>query len=225
LRCGSLERHRFLVLIGTLLRAVWIAADRTSRVSTLLEIAPSTATRPFRALFDHAVTIDADPAADGRVVDMVASLTGLPCANGSVDALVALHVLEHIPDDRQAMAEIHRVLTGKGVAVLQVPLSTRATTDEEPLSSAEERKARYGQADHVRLYGADFFDRLTAAGLRWIKVSPRECMAGFSVTKYRLAPDEALVFAVRADAPLAIERLSLFDAALRQGREQAAAFE
>ncbi len=108
-----------------------------------------------------------------------------------MDALVALHVLEHIEDDRSAMAEIRRVLTGRGVAILQVLLSSRAT-DEEP-------KERGARADHVRLYGADFFDRLSAAGLRWIKVSPRACMADFSVTKYRLAPDDALVFAVRDD--------------------------
>ena len=69
------------------------------------------------------------------------------------------------------MAEIARVLRPTGIAVIQVPLSGRLTTDEAVLTTAGERTARYGQADHVRFYGADFFARLSEAGLTSISIS------------------------------------------------------
>lgn len=97
------------------------------------------------------------------------SLTELPLEDGSVDLLLCNHVLEHIPDDARAMAEIARVLSPKGRAILQVPLSTRLTeTREGDGSERPEEKIRlYGQDDHVRIYAfADYTRRLEAAGLR-----------------------------------------------------------
>lgn len=183
----------------------------------MIEVAPSHATRPFRRMFGAATTVDADPAADGRIVDVVASLTELPMAPASTDVALVLHVLEHIPDDRKAMAEIARVLRSNGVAILQVPLSGQLMTDEDVLTAPEERLSRYGQADHVRLYGDDFFARLREAGLTCISVSPRQSMAPEAVEKYGLLPDEALVFAVRSDSARAVERLEIFGTMLRRG--------
>ena len=216
--CGSLERHRFLQLVGSMIRSFWIPETRPHHRTVLIEIAPSRATQEFRKLFGVAATFDADPAADHRIVDAVASLTALPIPPDAVDAALVLHVLEHIPDDRKAMAEIARTLRPAGIAILQVPLSGQPATDEEVLHTDEERAARYGQADHVRLYGNDIFARLTAAGLACEAVSPRESMPPEAVKKYGLLPDEALIFAVRADSPTAPGRLSLFAARLRKGK-------
>jgi len=217
--CGSLERHRFLRLVGPMIQSFWIPETRPHHRTAMIEISPSHATRPFREMFGVATTFDADPAADSRIVDVVASLTDLPMAADTVDVALVLHVLEHVPDDRRAMAEIARTLRPTtGVAVLQVPLSGRHATDEEILQTAEERTARYGQADHVRLYGDDFLARLKSAGLVSMAVSPRESMPAEAVKKYGLLPDEALVFAVRADSPVACDRLSVFASQLRKGR-------
>lgn len=213
-QCGSLERHRFLQLMGPLLRSRWVPETRPFERAALVEVAPSSATLPFRRLFGISKTVDADPQADGRVVDIVASLTDLPFPGDYADVLLALHVLEHIPDDRKAMAEIARVLAPTGVAILQVPLSDRDTTDEALLDTAEERVARYGQADHVRLYGNDFFARLNEAGLTCAAVSPRDSMSSESIERYGLLPDQALVFAVRFDATRAKECLEYFVSSL-----------
>lgn len=213
-QCGSLERHRFLQLMGPLLRSRWVPETRPFERAALVEVAPSSATLPFRRLFGNSKTVDADPQADGRVVDIVASLTELPFPGEYADVLLALHVLEHIPDDRKAMAEIARVLAPTGVAVLQVPLSDRDTTDEAVLDTPEERVARYGQADHVRLYGNDFLARLNEAGLVCAAVSPRDSMSSVSIESYGLLPDQALVFAVRLDAPRARECLEYFVSSL-----------
>ncbi|MDI1466032.1 class I SAM-dependent methyltransferase [Catellatospora sp. KI3] len=45
----------------------------------------------------------------------------LPLADGSFDLLVAFDVLEHIEEDDQAAAEIHRVLRPGGTALIAVP--------------------------------------------------------------------------------------------------------
>ena len=50
-----------------------------------------------------------------------ASGTDIPLADESVDAVVAINVLEHIPDDVLALAEVFRVLRPGGRAVIVIP--------------------------------------------------------------------------------------------------------
>ena len=216
-QCGSLERHRFLGLVAPLLRTFWLPSSQPRSETSMVEVAPSNASAPVRSMFGTSLTIDADPQADGRIVDLVASLTDLPLPSASTDFALALHVLEHIPDDRSAMREIARVLRPSGIAILQVPLSGADATDEEVLNSPQERQARYGQADHVRLYGRDFFERLEAAGLSTVSITPRESMPQEVVAKYALLADDALVFAVRSDSSWANKRLQALDTMLRKG--------
>ena len=56
------------------------------------------------------------------IADLVlASATALPFADGTFSAVVALDVLEHIPDDHAAAAEIARVIAPGGMFYLTVP--------------------------------------------------------------------------------------------------------
>jgi SAM-dependent methyltransferase len=50
-----------------------------------------------------------------------ASLTAVPLPDASVDLAVCTEVLEHVPDDERAIAELTRVLMPRGVLVLSVP--------------------------------------------------------------------------------------------------------
>lgn len=50
-----------------------------------------------------------------------ASATDIPLADAAVDAVVAINVLEHIPDDVAALREVHRVLRPGGRAVIVIP--------------------------------------------------------------------------------------------------------
>jgi SAM-dependent methyltransferase len=48
-------------------------------------------------------------------------LNACPLPTGSLDAVVLLNVLEHIEDDRKALAQVFRILKPGGVAVIEVP--------------------------------------------------------------------------------------------------------
>lgn len=108
------------------------------------------------------LSIDVEPGKAMRTMD----LTQLALPDHDRDLLICYHVLEHIPDDRAAMGEIRRVLRPEGQAIVQVPLAAEETDEEFRDAPPAVRAERYGQPDHVRLYGrTDFVRRLAAAGL------------------------------------------------------------
>ncbi len=101
-------------------------------------------------------TAEGSEVAAERGLDVVrADAQQLPVADQSLDMVTALDVLEHIPDDRRAAAEIHRVLRPGGRLVAAVPVDPR-------LWSAHDEAV-----GHVRRYTRDQFVRLLeGAGLQ-----------------------------------------------------------
>jgi SAM-dependent methyltransferase len=213
-RCGSLERHRLLALLLPTLADIVTDSDQhhgdgdghsgdgsdegsdvpgAGRADSGLavDVAPSKALDSTldRLTGMRRLRMDFDPAADGRLVDVRASVTSIPLSDGSVDLLLCSHVLEHVPDDAQAMREIGRVLSDRGLGVILVPQRPGAT-DEDPDASAEERLRRFGQADHVRYYGDDFDERLTAAGLSVARFACDDLVDRRSARMLRLVPAE-----------------------------------
>jgi SAM-dependent methyltransferase len=74
-------------------------------------------------------------------------------------------VLEHVNDDRRALAEIRRVVGKSGWALISVPINLDEETQEDTsITDPEEQKRRFGEAGHVRIYGGDLRDRLDQAG-------------------------------------------------------------
>ena len=132
---------------------------------------------------------------------VVADLTDLPFDEGSFDVVICSHVLEHVPDDRAAMRELHRVLVPSGEALLLVPLSTDGGgMDEDPtIVSPTERERRFGQWDHVRLYDRGSFDmRLGSAGFEVSVFDPFGCDAAEAAAR-KLNPLELLTVATRVE--------------------------
>jgi SAM-dependent methyltransferase len=187
-QCGSLERHRFLALLLENL-APYVGSARA-----VLEVAPSRVTTQMLARLRPPlhVRMDFDPGADARVVDVQASITDMPFADGVFDVVLCYHVLEHVPDDRAGMRELARVLSPGGIALVQVPWRPGTLTDEDPSAPVEQRIARFGQADHVRYYGRDFDDRLAESGLEVFRFDPRDVLTPELTEAIRVSPHETV---------------------------------
>ena len=61
---------------------------------------------------------------------------------------------------------MRRVLRPNGLALIMLPVieGWARTYEPENVRTPEERKRHFGQADHLRFYGADVRDRIRAAG-------------------------------------------------------------
>jgi len=106
-----------------------------------------------------------------------ADLTAAPFPDDAFDIVICSHVLEHVPDDARALGEIRRILAPGGHALLLTPLALDGLgTDEDPaLHDPVEQDRRFGQWDHVRIYGRDdFLARMRAAGFETRAVDPFE---------------------------------------------------
>ena len=86
-------------------------------------------------------------------------------ADGEFDLLIASDVLEHVYDDKKAISEIHRILKVDGRAILTVPQKDNLKSTIEDLSNLSEidREKKFGQHDHYRIYGVDFYNKLQEA--------------------------------------------------------------
>jgi SAM-dependent methyltransferase len=158
--CGSLERHRLL----------WLWLERRTdlfRVTArLLHLAPEPLLGRRLAALPRITYVSAD--LQSPLARVRADATRLAFRDAAFDVILCLHVLEHVPDDRAAMRELRRTLAPGGWAVLQSPVEAgRAVTFEDPsVTSPAERERRFGQRDHVRIYGRDYERRLSEAGFR-----------------------------------------------------------
>ena len=127
-------------------------------------------------------------------VDVKADILNLPFAENSFDMVFCNHVLEHIEDDAKAMSELFRVLKPGGMGIFQVPqdLNREKTFEDFSITDPEERAEHFGQYDHVRVYGRDYFDRLRKAGFQVLEVDYSKNLSSEKIDKYRLVKGEIL---------------------------------
>ncbi len=182
----SLERHRLLWL--------WLEreTDFFTKPSKVLHFAPEQAFyRRFRKMshLDYTTTDLNSPLADVK-----ADICDLPFGENSFDILFCNHVLEHIPDDTQAMQELYRILRPGGMAILQIPqdLTREITFEDDTITDRDERAKIFGQYDHVRIYGRDYFDKLRSVGFKVEEVDYTSKITPSEVDRYRLAQGEIL---------------------------------
>jgi SAM-dependent methyltransferase len=182
----SLERHRLL----------WLYLNRETdlltRSQSLLHVAPEQCFYArFREseLLTYTTTDLLSPLADVK-----ADICALPFANDSYDFILCNHVLEHIPDDATAMKELYRVLKPGGTAILQIPLENdrEVTFEDNSITERTERARVFGQYDHVRVYGMDYFKRLESIGFKVQAIDYTTQLTATEVDRYRLAQGELL---------------------------------
>jgi|694.fasta_scaffold75588_4 predicted SAM-dependent methyltransferase len=128
------------------------------------------------------------------LADVKADICDLPFEDNSYDIIFCNHVLEHIPDDTKAMQELFRVLKPGGMAILQIPqdLKREVTFADDSITDQKERAAIFGQYDHVRIYGRDYFDKLRSIGFTVIEEDYTYKIAPELVEKYCLAKGEII---------------------------------
>ncbi len=184
----SLERHRLLWLYLQN-ETDFFTSKSTKKV---LHFAPE---QSFYKLFrnqknlDYTTTDLLSPLADVK-----ADICNLPFADNNYDIIFCNHVLEHIPEDTTAMQELYRVLKPGGMAILQIPqdLSRAITFADDTIIDQKERAKIFGQYDHVRVYGRDYFDTLRRIGFRVDEVDYTAKLDAKLVEKYCLAQGEIL---------------------------------
>jgi SAM-dependent methyltransferase len=179
-RCELMERHRLL----------WLYMERETDLFTrpqrVLHIAPEPIfAQRLRAVHGQGY-LSGDlfsPLAMERI-----DITDIHRPDASFDVVLCCHVLEHVPDDVQAMSELRRVLRPEGMALMQHPIdrSRQHTYEDWSITDPRAREAAFLQSDHVRIYGLDFEERLQQAGFSAEVLSYRERLSPAELDRYCL---------------------------------------
>jgi len=182
--CLSSDRERLIFLY---------LKNRTSVFSEnlrMLHVAPERNLQKVLLAHPNIDYLSVDLNSPLAIVQM--DITNIQYEDNSFDVIICNHVLEHIPDDRKAMSELHRVLKPGGCAILQVPVSqSLITTHEDPsITAPDEREKAFGQSDHVRIYARDYRDRLESVGFSVQVYSFLREFGWLAVHKYALLKDE-----------------------------------
>lgn len=182
----SLERHRLM----------WLYLQRETDFFTqkyrVLHIAPEQAFHQrFRKMnnLDY-VTCDLE----SPLADVKADIQSLPFEEESFDVIFCNHVLEHVADDQKAMSELFRVMKPNGWGIFQVPIRYQlAQTFEDPsITDRKERIEKFGQYDHVRVYGRDYYDTLASAGFLVEQVNLSHQLSEQEIKRFALEKNEIL---------------------------------
>ena len=198
--CGSFDRERHLCMYFDALN-LW---ERVAN-ARVLHFAPEVRLARRIAAQHPLEYVKADlyPETDDTVrMDAAA----IPLDDSSVDLVIADHVLEHIPQYTDALAEIRRVLVPGGVAILQTPYSRvlRHTFEDPGVTTDEQRTASYGQWDHVRVFSEhDLFKSLEAADFELELARHEELFDAEAAHRYGVNADEPLIRVVKGPAPAA----------------------
>lgn len=192
-RCYSIDRERLIYLY--LSKKTNIFSENIK----LLHIAPRQSLRKIFKNSHNITYYQGDKYEEGYHYpkDVIAlDITELNYKDNYFDVIICNHVLEHIPNDFQAMKELYRVLKPNGFAILQVPISLKLNeTFEIKSNTAEERKQLYGQFDHYRIYAKDFTNRLESCNFRVSLYYPADIEKNLDTERFGLNKSEYLIVA------------------------------
>jgi len=184
----SLERHRLMWLF---LKNETSFFTSSKKIKTL-HIAPE---QCFLKIFKKQKNLDYITSdLESPIADVKADICNLPFKDDSFDVVFCNHVLEHIPDDKKAMQELFRVLKKGGFGVFQIPqdMSRENTFEDASITDKEERTKIFGQYDHVRVYGRDYFNKLRSVGFKVKEVDYTQRITPEELDRFCLMKNEIL---------------------------------
>lgn len=184
----SLERHRLMWLF---LRDNTTFFTATKKLK-VLHIAPEQCFLDIFRKQQNLNYITSDLASP--IADVKADICDLPFKENEFDIIFCNHVLEHISNDTKAMQELYRVLKPGGFGIFQIPqdLSKAITFEDNTITDRKERAKLFGQYDHVRVYGRDYFDKLRSIGFKVDEVDYTKKITLDKKEKYCLMQNEIL---------------------------------
>lgn len=160
-RCNSLVRHRMIIAALEHLGPPCATSVDGRKV---LHFAPEHGlSEVIRRKSSAYLTADLNR----RDVDLQVDMSDMrEVRDGEFDTVIACDVIEHIPDDRKALTEIHRILSPGGVAILTVPQKDglETTFSDPAITDPRQREITFGHHDHLRIYGTDFTELLASCG-------------------------------------------------------------
>jgi SAM-dependent methyltransferase len=184
----SLERHRLMWLF---LRDETVFFTSVKKLKTL-HIAPE---QCFLDIFRKQQNLDYITSdLESPIADVKADICNLPFDDNSFDVIFCNHVLEHISDDTKAMQELFRVLKKGGFGIFQIPqdISRIATFEDDSITDKKERAKIFGQYDHVRIYGKDYFNKLRSIGFKVAEIDYTKKIAPEKLERFCLMKNEIL---------------------------------
>ena len=187
-KCQSKDRMRFLLAYLEQKTNVF------NQPNHLLHIAPEEYLKEQfkKRLNGTYINGDLNP----KLADEKIDITQISYSDNYFDAILCFHVLEHVPNDKDAMREFHRVLKPNGFAILQVPISLnhKDTYEDYSITSEYEREQHFGQWDHVRIYGnEDYENRLKECGFNVTRIYPKDFLPSEEIHRLALNPEEYLI--------------------------------
>lgn len=180
----SLERHRLFWLY---------LKNETTFFSEHLKVLHFAPEQSFLKRFKKLKNIDYTTTdLNSPIAEVKADICNLPFEDNAFDFIICNHVLEHISDDTKAMRELYRVLAPNGTAIVQVPYdkNRKTTFEDDSISDPKERAKIFGQYDHVRIYGMDYFEKLASVGFSVEAVNYTATLSEEEIEKYRLPKGE-----------------------------------
>lgn len=182
----SLERHRLLWLY---------LKNETNFFSAHLKVLHFAPEQAFYKRFKKLDNLDYTTTdLNSPLADVKADICNLPFEDNTFDVILCNHVLEHIPDDTKAMQELYRVMKLGGYGIFQIPqdLKRQMTFEDHTITNRKERAKIFGQYDHVRIYGLDYFDKLRSVGFKVEEVDYTSNFTDEEIIKYSLAKGEII---------------------------------
>ena len=184
----SLERHRLMWLFLKDNTTFFTATKKLK----VLHIAPEQCFLDIFRKQQNLNYITSD--LESPIADVKADICDLPFKKNEFDIVFCNHVLEHISNDTKAMQELYRVLKPGGFGIFQIPqdLSKAITFEDNTITDRKERAKLFGQYDHVRVYGRDYFDKLRSIGFKVDEVDYTKKITLEKIEKYCLMKNEIL---------------------------------
>lgn len=182
----SLERHRLMWLY------LKNETDFFNENLKVLHIAPE---QSFYKKFKKLKNIDYLTCdLNSPLADIKADIQNLPFEDNSFDVIFCNHVLEHVEDDKKALSELYRVMKKGGWGIFQVPIryQLEKTFEDPSITDKNERIEKFGQYDHVRVYGLDYYQTLSNAGFKVEKINLTQKLTEDEIQRFSLEKNEIL---------------------------------